>query len=66
MVSISEPDELTFSVYSSDVGCYGDTTGSAYVDNVDGGQSPILFLGLTDLQILTFHLLQPGIIILQF
>ena len=43
MVSISEPDELTFSAYSSDVGCYGDTTGSAYVDNVDGGQSPYTF-----------------------
>ena len=43
MVTISEPDELTFSTYSSDVSCFQGNDGSAYVDNVDGGQSPYTF-----------------------
>ena len=43
MVTISEPDELTFSTFSADVSCFDGSDGSAYVDNVDGGQSPYTF-----------------------
>lgn len=44
MLRITEPDSLSVILNSTDIICYGDSNGSAWVDSVSGGTSPYTYL----------------------